>query len=135
MVVMPFAFLLSKSGILFLLLSITALPSLPSKLALKLTFSNSILTYNSFSAEQIWNSLLHFITALLALAIKLVFAPMSISAMCVCEWACASALYWCVCVCVCVCMILCACVFAMLYMKMFVKLKGTLLWRLNFSGG
>ena len=36
------ASLLSKSGILFLSLSVTALPSPPSKLALKLTFSNSI---------------------------------------------------------------------------------------------
>ena len=40
MVVVPFASLLSKSGILFLSLSITALPSLPSKLAFKLTSSN-----------------------------------------------------------------------------------------------
>ena len=53
MVVMPFASLLSKFGILFLSLSVTALPSLPSKLALKLTSSNSILTSNSFSAVQI----------------------------------------------------------------------------------
>ena len=53
MVVVPFASLLSKSEILFLSLSVTALPSLPSKLALKRTSSNSILTSNSFSAAQI----------------------------------------------------------------------------------
>ena len=53
MVVVPFASLLSKSGILFLSLSITALPSPPSNLALKLTSSNSILTSNGFSAAQI----------------------------------------------------------------------------------
>ena len=38
MVVVPFASLLSKSGILFLSHSVTALPSLPSKLALKPCF-------------------------------------------------------------------------------------------------
>ena len=52
MVVVPFASLLSGSGILSLLLSVTALPSLPSKLA----YSNSVLTSNSFSAAQIFNS-------------------------------------------------------------------------------
>ena len=54
---MRFASLLSKSGILFLSLYVTALSSLPSNLAFKLTSSNSILTSNGFSAAQIWNSL------------------------------------------------------------------------------
>ena len=40
MVVMPFASLTHKSVILFVSLSVTALPSLPSKLALKHTPSN-----------------------------------------------------------------------------------------------
>ena len=53
MVVVLFASLLPKSGILFLSLSITILPSLPSKLALKLTSSNSILTSNSFSGTNL----------------------------------------------------------------------------------
>ena len=42
MVVMPFASLTHKSVILFVSLSVTALPSLPSKLALKHTSLNSI---------------------------------------------------------------------------------------------
>ena len=57
MVVMPFAFLLHSSGILFFLLSVTDLVFLPSKLALKLMSSNSILTSNSLSAAQILNFL------------------------------------------------------------------------------
>ena len=48
-----FCFLLHNSGILFFLLSVTALAFLPSKLALKLTSSNSVLTSNSFSAAHI----------------------------------------------------------------------------------
>ena len=143
MVVVPFALLLSRFGILFLLLPVTALPSPPSKLALKLTSSNSILTCNGFSAAQIWNSL-----ALLlfnqALAFKLVFTPppppnppMS-SAMCVCVCelvrmcsllALCECVILCVCVCVCACKcahacvsdLVCLCFFAMLCMKMFVN--------------
>ena len=44
MVVVPSASLLHKSGIIFLLIFVTTLPSLPSKLALKHTSSNSLLT-------------------------------------------------------------------------------------------
>ena len=54
----PFASLLHKFGILFLLLSVTALPSLVSKQALKLTSSNSILNSDSFFAAQILSSLI-----------------------------------------------------------------------------
>ena len=54
---MPFAFLLCSSGILFFLLSVTDLVFVPSKLALKLMSSNSILTSNSFAAAQILNFL------------------------------------------------------------------------------
>ena len=80
MLVLPFASLLPKSGILFLSLSVIALdPSLPSKLALKVTSSN-ILTSNSFSAAQIWNS---FTFALY---------------------------WHCVCMCACVCVCVCVCV-------------------------
>ena len=52
MVVTPSASLLHKSGYIFLSLSITALPSLPLSLALKLTSSSSFLTSNRFSAAQ-----------------------------------------------------------------------------------
>ena len=59
-----FASWLQKSVFISLrFLSITAFPSPPSKLALKLTSSNSIWTSNSFSATQILNS----VTTLLAL--------------------------------------------------------------------
>ena len=73
-VVVPFASLLLKSGTLFLSLSDTAFPSLPSKQALKLTSSNSILTSNSFSAAQIQNSLSLF--SLLFIPALLLFEPL-----------------------------------------------------------
>ena len=57
MVVVPSAPVPHKPGILFLSLSVTALPSLPSNLALKLTPLNGILTSNRFSAAQILISL------------------------------------------------------------------------------
>jgi len=50
MMVTPSASQPRQSEILFFLFSITALPFLLSKLVLKLTSSNSILTSNSFSA-------------------------------------------------------------------------------------
>ena len=92
MVPVSFAFLLSKSWILFLSLFITAFSSLPLKLALKLTSSNSILTSNTFTAAQIWNSLslvLYHSSSSPCLQISL----------CVCVSGCTCALYWhCVCV-------------------------------------
>ena len=95
MVVVPLASLLSTAGILFLSLCITALPSLPSKLASKLTSSNSILTTNGFSAAQIWNSLsfaLYYSSSSPCLQISLFTPPRppptSFSAMCVCVCLC-----------------------------------------------
>ena len=137
MVVMPFASLLSKSGILFLLLSQPFPPCLQN-LPLQTVFWPVI----AFSAAQNWNSasLFLFVTAL---AFKLVYTPPPpppththiLSHMCVHvnRWACA--LYWhCVHVILCVCVVcvwvhtrtfMCAwffvCVFAMLCMKMFVN--------------
>ena len=126
MVVMPFAFLLSKSGILFLSLSITALPSLPLKLSLKLTSSNSIFTSNnsnSFTAAQIWNCLSLSLTAH---TFKLVFTPHPApcpSQQCLCEpvhslfvIVCMQSSVW-VCMCVRACLhacarnLVCVCVF------------------------
>ena len=54
--IVPSAALLDKSSFLFLWLSATALPSVPSKLVLTLTSSNSVLT-NSFSDTHLLNSL------------------------------------------------------------------------------
>ena len=115
MVVVPFASLLSKSGILFLLLSVTALPSLPSKLAWKLISSNSILTSNCFSAAQISLSL--------SLSLSLTHSPcLQISLypppppphwgpQCLFSHVCVCVLFiGSVCVYVCVCKPLCVCV-------------------------
>ena len=132
MVVVPSASLLRKPGILFLSLSVTALPTLPSNLALKQTSSNGILTSNRFSAAQILNFLFSSQSQLFCLW-KLTFSKTSIGlaylfffffpsvslAMCLCVHAsvCVCFLCW-----HCVCLHECsACVFTMLCVNMFIN--------------
>ena len=77
MVVVPFASLLSKSGILFLSLSVTALPSLPSKLALK----------TSLFEQHFQSPITAFIAAQFSVSPCLhisLYPPPAFSAACVC---------------------------------------------------
>ena len=111
--------MLSKSGILFRSLSASALSPLLSKLALKLTSSNSILTSNSFSAAQISLSLCHS----RCLQISLYSSPHP-SQLCVCMHVC---VYVPVCICflMALCAILCVCVFVCVH----ANLCACFLWR------
>ena len=117
MVVVPLAnSLLPKARILFFSLSVTVLPSLPSKLALKGTSSNSILTSKSFSTAQIFLSLARAHSSS-SPAFKLVFQTYSTP----CLTRPRAPARVCVCVCVCARALLRAC-FAMLWLKMFARL-------------
>ena len=92
--------------------SVTALPSLLSKLALKHTSSNIILTCNSFSAAQISLSVCLSLSLFLSVSLSLCRSPcLQISlyphphphAPCPSQLC----VYVCVCVCVCVCVHVC----------------------------